>query len=159
MKTVLIVLGSGGHTAEMIELTKLMGSKYRYKYLISDDDNTSKLKIVHKGKVITIPRPTRRHYSTGKTAGNSLKHIMATLSTVRKEDYDAIISTGPGICIFPMFISKLRGKRVIFIETISRVNTTSRTGRMVKRFANQFFVQWKEGKKLYPGSIYAGRLM
>ena len=55
-------------------------------------------------------------------------------------------------------IGKLLGKKIIFIESWSRIYKKSSSGKFAYLFANLFFVQWPEMKKQYPKAIYAGRL-
>jgi UDP-N-acetylglucosamine:LPS N-acetylglucosamine transferase len=71
----------------------------------------------------------------------------------------AILSTGPAISVPVSIIGKLFGKKIIFIETGSRVKNLSLTGRIMYRFADLFFIQWPQLQKVAPKAIYAGRLI
>ena len=63
---------------------------------------------------------------------------------------DIVISTGAGICI-PMFIlSKLLGKKLIFIETGARIASTTKTGRFLYKYCDLFVVQSEGLKNFYP---------
>ena len=158
--TVMMVLGSGGHTAEVIELTRLMGSEdYRYIYLVSPDDLNSVSKIIHKGTIKKLQRPTKYGYGPIKTLLNTWKAFFQSKRLIKHTNFDAIIGTGPGICVFPMYFAHKKGKKVIFVETVARVTTESRTGKRVHKWADQFFVQWPQLKKVYPKGVYAGRLL
>jgi beta-1,4-N-acetylglucosaminyltransferase len=55
-----------------------------------------------------------------------------------------IISTGSAPAVWFFYIGKLFGARLIFVESIARVDTLSLTGRLVKPIADHFFVQWPE---------------
>ena len=158
MKTVLVVLGSGGHTAEMMALVEQLGPKNRYVFLISDDDDVS-VKKVQKRIVVKVRRPTKRGWSFFKTLGSVLTSLAQSRKVVATTKFDMIVGCGPGICIFPMFFAHLRRKKVVFIETVSRVHTYSWTGRIVYKFADLFYVQWKEQKSRYPKAVYGGRLL
>ena len=57
------------------------------------------------------------------------------------------------------FFAKLLGKKVIYIESLAKVNTLSTTGKMVYPFANKFYVQWENLSKKYKKAEYIGRLM
>jgi len=160
MKTVMVVLGSGGHTAEIIELTRLMGDKkYKYIYIISPDDLNSVAKIVHKGKIKKVQRPTKWGYNIFENILATLKAYFQAKKVINSTKFDVIIGTGPGICIFPMYFARKKGKKIIFIETINRVNTASQTGKWVYKWADRFFIQWPQQKKYYPKALYVGRLL
>ena len=158
MKTVLVVLGSGGHTAEMLRLVDMLGPKYRYVFLLSDDDEASAEKVKRRIR-LKVRRPTKRGWGLGKTLGSILKSFFQSHKLISDTKFDMIVGCGPGICIFPMFFARLRGKKVVFVETLSRVHTHSWTGRMMYKFADLFYVQWKEQLERYPKAIYRGRLL
>jgi UDP-N-acetylglucosamine:LPS N-acetylglucosamine transferase len=159
MKRIMVVLGSGGHTAEVIELTKLLGDKYEYIYLVSPDDLNSVAKIVHEGNIMKVQRPTKYGFNIFQTLSSIIKSYFQARRVIKHTKFDAIIGTGPGICVFPMYFAHKKRKKVIFIETISRVNTFSQTGKKVHKWADQFFVQWPQQKKGYKKAVYAGRLL
>ncbi len=71
----------------------------------------------------------------------------------------AIISAGPAIAVPVSVVGKLLGVRIVFIESASRVNRLSLTGRMMYHWADLFFVQWPVLQKPYPKAVYAGRLV
>ncbi|MBW3095449.1 polysaccharide biosynthesis protein [Bifidobacterium sp. 64T4] len=75
---------------------------------------------------------------------------------VFKEKPDAVITTGV-LAIIPLcLVVKLRGGKVVYIESFAKVNSPTLTGRLVYKFADQFYVQWESMKKFYPNAIYLG---
>lgn len=94
--------------------------------------------------------------------GNPLKYlqnIWQSLWLVVKDRPDLVISTGAGMVVPTCVISKLFGARLVFIETAARVTTPSRTGRLLYRFADEFYVQWEPLLKVYPRARYGGMLL
>lgn len=158
-KTVMLVLGSGGHTAEMIELSRLMGSGCRYVYLVSLADDFSQSKILHAGEVIHVKRPTQVGVSPWQDPFAISSALRGALRVVRKTHFDIIVGSGPGICVFPMLVAKMHGAKVVFVETASRCESVSLTGRLVYPLADRFFVQWPEQKRHYEKASFCGRLM
>jgi UDP-N-acetylglucosamine:LPS N-acetylglucosamine transferase len=116
-------------------------------------------KIVHKGKVLKVQRPTKWGYNPLQNLAATVKSFFQSRKVVKTTRFDAIIGSGPGLCVFPMYFARKAGKKVVFIETVNRVKTESKTGRRVYKWADQFFVQWPEQKKHYPKAEYAGRLL
>ena len=84
--------------------------------------------------------------------GNSLK----TLKILISERPDAVISTGALATIPMCLFGKIFGKKIIFIESFAKVNSQTLTGKLVYKFADQFYVQWDEMKKFYPNAICKG---
>ena len=72
------------------------------------------------------------------------------------EKPDVIICTGV-LAMIPMcLICKLFGKKLIFIESFAKVTSPTLTGKLLYRFADQFYVQWPQMLEVYPKAIYVG---
>lgn len=76
-----------------------------------------------------------------------------------KERSNVIVTAGSDVAVPFCYIGKLLGKKIIFIESWSRVRKPSKSGKLVYPIANLFFVQWEDLKSEYPRAVYAGRLM
>jgi len=72
---------------------------------------------------------------------------------------DVIISTGAGIVVFFCVFAKLLGAKLIFIESMARIERPTLTARMLYPFADLFFVQWPDLLKFFPKAKYMGRLL
>lgn len=155
----LVVLGEGGHTTELLKLVDLLSDRYDYHYVISRQDNLSASRIKYPGPVYTLNRP--RGKQTGKL-GAIFYTILAGIQSCRvllRVRPAAIVSTGPAIAVPISIIGKLMDVRIIFVETGSRVRSLSLTGRIMYRWADLFFVQWPQLADNLPRAIYAGRLV
>ena len=155
-KNVLYILGSGGHTNQMIELSKDLKNKINYFYVIQEDDVLSKKKILYPGKVIKVKRPRMWDESFIYNL-RVIPLFFKALKIIKKNKIDVIISSGPGVSIPFFYAGKLLSKKLIFIESWSRVSTKSISGRFIYPISDLFFVQWKENLKNYPKAIYRGR--
>lgn len=163
MKKIMVILSGGGHTEQMLKLIDMLGNKFEYIYIICEDDKISEKRIEIKGKIYKIRRPLYPTSNVEKSKfvnsfSNSLKNIKQSLSINFKERSDAIISCGPSTAVFISIIGKFFGSKIIFIESWSRVNFLSLSGRILYNFSDLFFVQWKKLQKNYPKAIFAGRL-
>lgn len=67
-----------------------------------------------------------------------------------------IITTGAGASYPTCLIARIFRRRIIYVESFAKLDSASVTGKMVYPFADYFFVQWPEMKKIYPNSIYSG---
>jgi UDP-N-acetylglucosamine:LPS N-acetylglucosamine transferase len=74
---------------------------------------------------------------------------------------DVIFSTGAEVAIVPIIVGKcLLRSRTIFLETASRKENPSRTGKLVYPFCDAFFVQSPALLKHYgPRARYVGSLL
>lgn len=158
-KRLLVVLGEGGHTAELLNLIDKFDDKYVYSYLLSKEDNLSEEQIRQKGPVYRITRPRGKNSSIYSAVFRILGSIPATLKMLFKIRPDAILSTGPAIAVPVSIMGKLLGARIIFVETGSRVKKLSLTGRLMYPWCDLFLVQWPQLAEKIPKALYAGFLI
>lgn len=155
----LVVLGEGGHTTELLRLVDLLEGPYEYHYIISEEDNLSRGRIRKPGPVHLLPRPRGKQTRVGRAALGTLHATWRALQVLREVRPTAILSTGPAIAVPVSLLGKALGIRIIFVETGSRVTGLSLTGRIMYRFADLFFVQWPQLAAQLPRARYAGRLL
>lgn len=159
-KTLLIVLGEGGHTKQMLKLVDQLGDKYSYEYLIASHDRLSEKKIKLKGRIFKILSPRRMEdKSLIKVFFKFIPSTIQLFFVLLKSKSIAVISAGPALAIHTSFLAKkLFGKKVIFLESWSRVYSKSMAGKFISPFADLSFIQWPQQKKNYPKALYRGRL-
>jgi beta-1,4-N-acetylglucosaminyltransferase len=156
---ILVVLGEGGHTKELLALLDLIEEDYQYGYLIIHDDEISENKILKSGPVFRVARPRYKEFHLIKDVLNTLRCFWESFLVLRRFHPNIVLSSGPAVAIPVSVLSRLSRIKVIFIETGSRVSSLSLTGKIMYRLAHLFFVQWPGLEKRYPKSIYAGRLL
>jgi len=77
-----------------------------------------------------------------------------------RERPQVILSTGAGPAVPFAIVGKLFFRtRVIFVETITRIDTPSMTGRIMYRIADDFFYQWRSLTPYFPNGRYGGPLL
>lgn len=83
-------------------------------------------------------------------------NFFRSLYILIKERPRAIITTGV-LAIIPLAVLvKLFGGKVIYIESFAKVTTPTLSGKLIYKFADQFYVQWEEMLRIYPNAIYKG---
>lgn len=160
---ILVVLGEGGHTRQMLQLLDQLGAQYDYHYLMAAEDLLSEKQIRLPGPVYRIQRPR------SKVEGHTDSWPVSTWHTVRSAAQlwpllrqirpQAILANGPSVAVPVAFLGKLAGARVIWLETASRVYSLSASARLVYPIADLFIVQWPQLRQRYPKAVYAGRLL
>jgi beta-1,4-N-acetylglucosaminyltransferase len=155
----LIVLGSGGHTTEILRLVDLLGSGYQYCYLVAANDDLSADRIRLPGAVYRVMRPRWKNTPWPMVIVRTLCSAVQALAVLMRTRPHAMISSGPGPAVPASLLAKLLRIKVIYIETGSRVFALSSSGRILYRFADLCFVQWPELLSICPKAVYAGRLL
>ncbi|KAL0305525.1 UNVERIFIED_CONTAM: UDP-N-acetylglucosamine transferase subunit ALG14 [Sesamum radiatum] len=180
----LIVLGSGGHTAEMLNLLAVMQMerfKPRY-YVAAATDNMSLQKaraledsLMEKSEVglvgashfMQIYRSREVGQSYVTSVGTTLIALTHALWLMIKIRPQVILCNGPGtcipLCVIAFFFKAfgIRWSSIFYVESIARVRRLSLSGLLLYklRMADQLFVQWPQLKSKYPRANYVGRLI
>lgn len=160
---ILVILGMGGHTSQILRLIDLVESKqesrYKYEYLLGHDDQTSTKKIKFPGKIWMMRNPRlMKDKSILKVFFNMFPATIDAFKILWKSRPSVIIGAGPSLCIPLFWLAKFMGIKTIFIESWVRVHHKSQAGKLVYPVSDLFLVQWKSMKKVYPKAVYAGRL-
>ncbi|CAL1532724.1 unnamed protein product [Lymnaea stagnalis] len=175
--SVLIVVGSGGHTSEILSLVKALGNHYmpRY-YIVADTDLMSEHKIEQcektKGssssnsyyQIFTIPRSREVKQSYLTSVWSTFRALIFSFPLVFKLRPEVILCNGPGtcipICVAGYFLKLFTGQTtIVYVESFCRVKTLSLSGSLLYHFADHFMVQWPELVMTYPKAKYIGRLV
>lgn len=155
MKKVLFIASTGGHLSELMELKPLF-EKYDYHIITEKTDTTIKLKDKYKNKISYLVYGARNYMFSYmfKFPYNILKSLILYV----KIRPDVIVTTGAHTAVPMCYIGKFLKKKIIFIETFARVNSTSMSGRMINKIADVFIVQHPEMEKVYENAVYKGAL-
>ena len=88
-----------------------------------------------------------------------IKNFFQSLWMILRVRPHAVLSSGGGMSISACLIGKFVGAKVIYVESGARVDTLSKTGELLYRFADIFIVQWRPLAERYPKAIYGGVLL
>ncbi|HID05852.1 MAG TPA: hypothetical protein EYP10_01765 [Armatimonadetes bacterium] len=146
----LIVFGEGGHTKQLLNLISLLGESYEYAYLMTAQDHIAATHLAIPGPTYHIIRPRNKRDKLPLAAIKTLIAVGQSLIVLMRARPQAIISVGPAIAVPASVVGKLLGKKIIFIESASRVSHLSLTGRIMYHWADLFFVQWLFYKSITP---------
>ena len=144
-----IATSAGGHLTEALQLKEVWRGK---KHFFISDKRINAIDLSKKEKVYFIT-PARRNFSKLLTSINETRKIFM------KENPNIIISTGAEIGFPAMILGVILRKKVIYIESIARINSPSLTGQLIYPFIKDFYVQWPEGKKFFPKAKYVGAVI
>jgi beta-1,4-N-acetylglucosaminyltransferase len=71
---------------------------------------------------------------------------------------DVVITTGAGVVVFFCIFAKLLGAKLIFIESMAKVEKPTLTARFLYPFSDLFIVQWPNLLRFFPRAKFEGRL-
>lgn len=146
--TICFSCSTGGHLSQLLELRSIMDN---YNHFFVTFKNKPSMMLSKTNEVHFVKNPER----------NILFFIECFLQTMKifmRCRPDVIVTTGAGVAFPACIISKILGKKLIFIEDICRINNPSTFGRLVYPISDLTIVQWKSLLKFYKKAIYGGQL-
>lgn len=151
-KKICFVASDGGHLEQIKQLLKL-GDCYNY-FLVTEFTETTK-SLIKKEKTYYHEHINRKE----KLAFfKFFKNFCFSAKILIQEKPSHIISTGALSTIPICLLGKLSGRKIIFIESFSKTNSTTITGRILYKFADLFIIQRKSLQAFYPKAIYGGTI-
>lgn len=148
-KKLCFAASSGGHF-EQISMLKPLMEKYD-SFVVTEE---TAYKAVIKGQ--------KMYYMHQVNRRETLMPLWMMVNTMRSirimvsEKPDVVITTGVLAMIPLCLLAKFFHKKLIYIESFAKVSSPTQTGKLLYKYADQFYVQWESMKKFYPNAIYLG---
>ncbi len=143
----LLVCNPGGHFSTMMGLKSFWSAHEREWVSYQKSDTEEKLS--HE----------KVHWVTPQEGRDLLRatiNFFKAVSILRSSKPELIISTGASMSVPFLLAGRLFGIQTMFIESISRSEQLSLSGRLLYRLVDDFYVQWPECAKRYPKAQYRG---
>jgi beta-1,4-N-acetylglucosaminyltransferase len=145
---VCIVSSCGGHLTEVRSLKSAYG-RYPHFYVLNDN---ALLPADMAGNTYFITHSERDW--------RFLLNLWEALRILQRERPQVILSTGAGPAVpFALVGRFLFGCRIVFVETITRIQAPSMTGKIMYRLAHDFFYQWDDLALFFPHGRLGGPLI
>lgn len=148
-KKICFAASSGGHFEQILMLKPLME---KYDSFLITEKTAYKADVTDK-KIYYLYQVNRKEWLFPfEMIGNILKSFVIFV----RERPDVVITTGVLAMIPICLLAKLFGKKLIYIESFAKVTSPTGTGKLLYKYADQFYVQWPQMKEIYPNAIYLG---
>jgi UDP-N-acetylglucosamine:LPS N-acetylglucosamine transferase len=117
---------------------------------------------------VTLPAPDvehllagedviKAHGPTNRSLTNLLRNLPLAWRVIRNTNAKVILSTGAGLAVPFFVVGKLLRRKLVYVESLTRTESVSLSGRLVYPLADEFFVQWPEvarkRRMRYEGSV------
>lgn len=170
----LVVLGSGGHTAEMLQfLGGMQLQNYRPRVYVAAESDAMSVKKAEafesqrnlQADIRKVPRARKVRQSYWTSVFSTVVSVGHSIPLVCRVWPDLVLCNGPGTCIpvcVVAYLLKFMGLcdvKLVYIESVCRVQTLSLSGKLLYYLADHMVVQWPELQKKYPRTTYLGRIL
>jgi UDP-N-acetylglucosamine:LPS N-acetylglucosamine transferase len=147
---VLLVCSPGGHLQQMLALEPAWREMDRawvtlpgpdVDYLLADEETAL------------------GHGPTNRSLVNLCRNLGLAWRLLRKRRPEAILSTGAGLAVPFFLVGRLLGIRLVYVESVTRTESISLSGRLVYPFASRFFAQWPAAADRLKRAEYRGGVL
>lgn len=146
-RDVLLVCSSGGHLLQLLALREAWEAFSRVWVTFDKSDARS---LLRDEDVLFGHGPTNR------SLVNLLRNLVLAWRVLGAVRPSIVLTTGAGIAVPFAWVGRLRGARVVYVESFTRIDTPSLSCRLIAPCADRIYVQWPELLAALPGAKYGG---
>jgi beta-1,4-N-acetylglucosaminyltransferase len=144
----LLVSSTGGHLLQLVALREAFEGFERVWVTFDAGDSRALLageEVVH------------AHSPTNRNVPNLLRNTVLAWRVVRKVRPRVVVTTGAGVAVPFAWLGRILGARVVYVESLTRIDEPSLTYRLIKPVVSRTYVQWPELRlrgALYRGTVF-----
>jgi UDP-N-acetylglucosamine:LPS N-acetylglucosamine transferase len=150
----LLVCSTGGHLLQLLALRPVWEDRSRVWVTFDKSDARS---LLAAEDVVRAAGPTNWTFGL-RALANHLRNLRLALAVVRRVRPTVVLTTGAGLAVPFVWIARAHGARVVYVESLTRVEGPSLGCRLIRPVADRLYVQWPELARVLPGSRYAGNV-
>ena len=145
----LLVCSSGGHLQQLLALRDAWAA-YSHVWVTFDKSDARSL--------LDGERVVHAHWPTNRSLRNLVRNLFVARRTLRDVRPRVVLTTGAGVAVPFAWLARLRGTRVVYVESFTRIEEPSLTCRLVAPVADRVYAQWPELLEAVPKARYAGNV-
>jgi UDP-N-acetylglucosamine:LPS N-acetylglucosamine transferase len=145
-----LAASAGGHLTQLLKLAQCW-TGYAPVFVTTNEAVAGELR--KRGTVYVVGECNRR------MPLKTLLVFWKCTKIVLRERPDVVLSTGAAAGCMLCLCGKLKGAKVVWVDSIANVQRVSMSGRIVRPFADLFLTQWPELANKDRGIQYVGELI
>jgi UDP-N-acetylglucosamine:LPS N-acetylglucosamine transferase len=146
---VLLVCSTGGHLLQLVALREAWEGRTRAWVTFDKSDARSLLR----------DEPVAyAHGPTNRNIPNLLRNVRLARRLVRELRPKVVVTTGAGVAVPFAWIARLRGAKVVYVESFTRIDEPSLSCRLIAPVAARIYAQWPELAESYDRARYRGNV-
>jgi beta-1,4-N-acetylglucosaminyltransferase len=144
----LLVSSTGGHLLQLVALREAFAGFERTWVTFDAGDSRA---------LLAGERVVHAYSPTNRNARNLVRNLRLAFRVVPKVRPAVIVTTGAGVAVPFAWVGRLFGARVVYVESLTRIDRPSLTYRMIRPVISRTYVQWPELRlrgALYRGTVF-----
>jgi len=165
MKNVFFLVAGGGFQWESLTLANQLRESWAFTFVVPESSvfsGSALLQSIQGSPYIVVPEISSRADNKVLTITRNLwRGVRLLWAEFKRVRPDAAVCVGSSMAIPIAIVCRLRGVPLIFVESITRTNALSSTGKLLLRLrlADHFYVQWPDQVQLHPRALYKGTVL
>lgn len=147
---VLLVCSAGGHLLQLYLLEPVWTGRSRVWVTHRREDALS---LLAAEEVVFAFSPTTRNVP------NLLRNLLLAWRTVRRLRPRVVLTTGAGVAVPFAWIARMHGARVVYVESLTRIERPSLSCRLIAPVASRVYAQWPELARAVPRARFVGSVL
>jgi beta-1,4-N-acetylglucosaminyltransferase len=152
---VLLVCSTGGH---LLQLLALRGAWADFSRVWVTFDKTDARSLLAGERVVFAYGPTNRNFGL-LAVRNLLRNLLGAVRLLRVVRPRVVLTTGAGVAVPFAWIGRALGARVVYVESLTRIERPSLSCRLIAPVASRIYAQWPELTETVPRSRYLGSVV
>jgi UDP-N-acetylglucosamine:LPS N-acetylglucosamine transferase len=146
---VLLVCSSGGH---LLQLHALRDAWAETSHAWVSFDKSDVRSLLAGERVLYAPGPTNRNIP------NFLRNVVLAFRVIARLRPKALVTTGAGVAVPFAWVAYLFRAKVVYVESLTRIEDVSLSCRLIRPVASRVYVQWPETTKVLSGARFVGNV-
>lgn len=152
---VLLVCSTGGHLLQLVALRDAWEGFSRVWVTFDKSDARS---LLADERVTFAHGPTNRNFGL-LAVRNLVRNGVLALRLVRAVRPKVVLTTGAGVAVPFAWVGRLLGARVVYVESLTRIDHPSLSCRLIAPVATRIYAQWPELTRAVPRARYLGSVV
>jgi beta-1,4-N-acetylglucosaminyltransferase len=145
----LLVCSCGGHLLQLVALREAW-EPFSREWVTFDKSDARSL--------LAGERVTYAYGPTNRSVRNLIRNLALAWRVVRTARPKALLTTGAGVAVPFAWIARLHGAKIVYVESLSRIEGPSLSYRLIAPVAQRKYVQWMELASKLPHARFAGNV-
>ena len=151
----LLVCSTGGHLLQLLALRDAWDGLSSVWVTFDKSDARS---LLAGERVVYAHGPTNRNFGL-LAVRNLLRNLAGAFRLLRVVRPKVVLTTGAGVAVPYAWIGRLLGARVVYVESLTRIERPSLSCRLIAPVASRIYAQWPELSEAVPKARYLGSVV
>ena len=153
---VLLVCSTGGHLLQLLALREVWEAGPRAWVTFDKSDART---LLRDESVVYAFGPTNRTFGL-VAVHNTVRNLLLAWRVIGRLQPRVVLTTGAGVAVPFAWVGRLRQARVVYVESLTRIDRPSLSCRLIAPVADRIYGQWPEfaagmRKARYAGSVFS----